>query len=27
PTSVIDLSGGEPELVRRGRGDPTLLGL
>jgi tRNA threonylcarbamoyl adenosine modification protein (Sua5/YciO/YrdC/YwlC family) len=27
PTTVIDLSGDEPVLVRRGRGDPALLGL
>ncbi len=27
PTTVVDLSRGEPELVRRGRGDPALLGL
>jgi tRNA threonylcarbamoyl adenosine modification protein (Sua5/YciO/YrdC/YwlC family) len=27
PSTVVDLSGGEPELVRRGRGDPALLGL
>jgi tRNA threonylcarbamoyl adenosine modification protein (Sua5/YciO/YrdC/YwlC family) len=27
PTTVIDLSGREPALVRRGRGDPALLGL
>lgn len=27
PTTVIDLSTGEPELVRHGRGDPALLGL
>ena len=27
PTTVIDLSGDEPVLVRRGRGDPTALGL
>ncbi len=28
PTTVIDLSkGGEPEVVRQGRGDPALLGL
>ena len=27
PTTVIDLSSGEPELVRRGRGDLTRLGL
>ena len=27
PTTVIDLTGDEPALVRRGRGDPHLLGL
>lgn len=27
PTTVVDLSGGDPELVRRGRGDPKALGL
>ena len=27
PTTVIDLTGDEPQLVRRGRGDPALLGL
>ena len=27
PTTVIDLTGPEPELVRRGRGDPALFGL
>ena len=27
PTTVIDLTGDEPALVRRGRGDPALLGL
>ena len=27
PTTVIDLSGDEPVLVRRGRGDPAALGL
>ena len=27
PTTVIDLSAGEPELVRLGRGDPQALGL
>jgi tRNA threonylcarbamoyl adenosine modification protein (Sua5/YciO/YrdC/YwlC family) len=27
PTTVIDLSGREPALVRQGRGDPGLLGL
>ncbi|MFN0183666.1 MAG: L-threonylcarbamoyladenylate synthase [Aquabacterium sp.] len=27
PTTVIDLSGDEPVLLRRGRGDPALLGL
>ncbi len=27
PTTVVDLSGDEPELVRQGRGDPALLGL
>jgi tRNA threonylcarbamoyl adenosine modification protein (Sua5/YciO/YrdC/YwlC family) len=27
PTTVIDLSGREPALVRQGRGDPALLGL
>lgn len=27
PTTVIDLTGDEPVLVRLGRGDPTLLGL
>ena len=27
PTTVIDLSGDEPVLVRQGRGDPARLGL
>ncbi len=27
PTTVIDLTGKEPELVRSGRGDPALVGL
>lgn len=27
PTTVVDMSGGEPELIRRGRGDPALFGL
>ncbi len=27
PTTVIDLSGDEPEVLRRGRGDPAELGL
>jgi len=27
PTTVVDLSGGEPEVLRRGRGDPAALGL
>jgi len=27
PTTVIDLTGEQPVLVRRGRGDPSLLGL
>ncbi len=27
PTTIIDLSGDEPVLVRRGRGDPAVLGL
>ena len=27
PTTVVDLSGPEPVLVREGRGDPALLGL
>ena len=27
PTTVIDLSGDEPEVVRRGQGDPAALGL
>jgi tRNA threonylcarbamoyl adenosine modification protein (Sua5/YciO/YrdC/YwlC family) len=27
PTTVVDLTGAEPELVRTGRGDPALLGL
>lgn len=27
PTTVIDLTGGEPELIRLGHGDPALLGL
>jgi tRNA threonylcarbamoyl adenosine modification protein (Sua5/YciO/YrdC/YwlC family) len=27
PTTVVDLTGEDPELLRRGRGDPTLVGL
>lgn len=27
PTTVIDLTGGEPELIRLGRGDPAKLGM
>jgi tRNA A37 threonylcarbamoyladenosine synthetase subunit TsaC/SUA5/YrdC len=27
PTTVIDLSGDEPVLVRQGRGDPATLGI
>lgn len=27
PTSIVDLTGDEPVLVRQGRGDPALLGL
>ena len=27
PTTVVDLTGGEPELVRQGRGDLATLGL
>ena len=27
PTTVVDLSGDVPELLRRGRGDPAALGL
>jgi tRNA A37 threonylcarbamoyladenosine synthetase subunit TsaC/SUA5/YrdC len=27
PTTVIDLTGDDPVLVRRGRGDPAALGL
>lgn len=27
PTTVIDLTGDEPEILRRGRGDPAALGL
>lgn len=27
PTTVIDLTGGEPELLRRGRGDAAMFGL
>lgn len=27
PTTVIDMSGSEPEVLRRGQGDPALLGL
>ncbi|HNB47630.1 MAG TPA: Sua5/YciO/YrdC/YwlC family protein, partial [Burkholderiaceae bacterium] len=27
PTTVVDLTGSEPVLVRTGRGDPSLLGL
>jgi tRNA A37 threonylcarbamoyladenosine synthetase subunit TsaC/SUA5/YrdC len=27
PTTVVDLSGDEPMLLRRGRGDPQRLGL
>ncbi|WP_353239354.1 L-threonylcarbamoyladenylate synthase [Limnohabitans sp.] len=27
PTTVIDMSGSEPEVLRRGRGDPAQLGL
>mgnify|MGYP001440521307 CR=1 FL=1 len=27
PTTVVDLSGDAPEVLRRGRGDPAVLGL
>ena len=27
PTTVIDMSGDEPQVIRRGQGDPALLGL
>ena len=27
PTTVIDLTGASPELIRRGRGDPAVLGI
>jgi len=27
PTTVVDLTGDEPELVRRGQGDPAVLGM
>jgi len=27
PTTVVDLTGDEPQLIRRGRGDPSVLGL
>lgn len=27
PTTVLDLTGATPEVIRRGRGDPTLLGI
>jgi len=27
PTTVVDLSGAEPEVLRHGRGDPAALGL
>ena len=27
PTTVVDMSGDEPELLRKGQGDPALLGL
>jgi tRNA A37 threonylcarbamoyladenosine synthetase subunit TsaC/SUA5/YrdC len=27
PTTVIDMSGDEPEVLRLGQGDPALLGL
>jgi tRNA A37 threonylcarbamoyladenosine synthetase subunit TsaC/SUA5/YrdC len=27
PTTVIDLTGPSPELIRRGRGDPAVLGI
>jgi tRNA threonylcarbamoyl adenosine modification protein (Sua5/YciO/YrdC/YwlC family) len=27
PTTVVDLTGDEPELVRQGRGDPAMLGM
>ena len=27
PTTVVDMSGDEPVLLRQGRGDPALLGL
>lgn len=27
PTTVVDMSGDEPEVLRRGQGDPSLLGL
>jgi len=27
PTTVVDLTGAEPVVLRRGRGDPAALGL
>jgi len=27
PTTVVDMSGDEPTLLRQGQGDPALLGL
>jgi tRNA A37 threonylcarbamoyladenosine synthetase subunit TsaC/SUA5/YrdC len=27
PTTVVDLSGDSPEVLRHGQGDPALLGL
>jgi tRNA A37 threonylcarbamoyladenosine synthetase subunit TsaC/SUA5/YrdC len=27
PTTIVDLTGPEPELLRAGRGDPSVFGL